>query len=61
MKVTDEVRARGPRSAITMVELEKGRLLSHLRIGVADDVLWEFDIPKASYKGAARLVAALQA
>ena len=61
MKVTDEVLACVPRNAITMVVLEKGRLLSHLRIGLADDVLWEFDIPKASYKGAARLVAALQA
>jgi hypothetical protein len=60
MKVTDEVLARVPRSAITTVVLEKGRLLSHLRIGFAGDVLWEFDIPKASYRGAERLVAALQ-
>jgi hypothetical protein len=28
---------------------------------VRGHVLWEFDIPKASYRGAERLVAALQA
>ena len=60
MKVTDEVLASAPRSAVTTIALEKGRLLSHLRIGFADDALWEFDIPKAAYKGAARLVTALQ-
>ena len=32
-----------------------------MRIGFAGDVLWEFDIPKASYEGGERLVAALQA
>jgi hypothetical protein len=61
MKVTDEVLARAPRSAITSVELDKGKMLSHLRIGFAGDVLWEFDIPKAGLKGAERLTAALQA
>ena len=61
MKVTDQVLARAPRSAITSVELEKGKLLSHLRIGFAGDVLWEFDIPKAGLKPAERLTAALQA
>ena len=60
MKVTDEVLASAPRSAVTTVALEKGRLLSHLRIGFADDGLWEFDIPKAAYKRAERLVTALQ-
>jgi hypothetical protein len=61
MKVTDEVLARAPRSAITAVVLEKGRVLSRLRIGFAGDVAWEFDIPKGAYKGAERLAAALQA
>jgi hypothetical protein len=61
MKVTDEVLARAPRSAITAVVLDKGRVLSHLRIGFAGDVVWEFDIPKQAYKGAERLAAALQA
>ena len=61
MKVTDEVLARAPRSAITTVVLDRGRVLSHLRIGFAGDVLWEFDIPKAALKGAERLTAALQA
>jgi hypothetical protein len=61
MKVTDEVLARAPRSAITSVELDRGKMLSHLRIGFAGDVLWEFDIPKAALKGAERLTAALQA
>ncbi len=32
-----------------------------LRIGFVGDVLWEFDIPKAAYKGAERLAAALRA
>jgi hypothetical protein len=61
MKVTDEVLARAPRSAITSVVLEKGRLLSHLRIGFAGDVLWEFDIPKQASRSAERLTAALRA
>jgi hypothetical protein len=60
MKVTDEVLARAPRSAITAVELERGKLLSHLRIGFAGDVLWEFDVPKAGMGAAERLAAALQ-
>jgi hypothetical protein len=60
MKVTDEVLARAPRSAITSVEFDKGRVLSHLRIGFQGDVLWEFDIPKAGAKSAEKLAAALQ-
>jgi hypothetical protein len=60
MKVTDEVLARAPRTAITFVELDKGRMLSHLRIGFEGDVLWEFDIPKAGIKSAEKLAAALQ-
>ena len=60
MKVTDEVLVRAPRSAITSVEFDKGRMLSHLRIGFEGDVLWEFDIPKAGAKSAAKLAAALQ-
>jgi hypothetical protein len=61
MKVTDEVLARAPRTAITTVVLDKGKVLSQLRIGFVGDVLWEFDIPKAAYKGAERLAAALRA
>jgi hypothetical protein len=60
MKVTEEVLARASRSAITSVEFDKGKMLSHLRIGFAGDVLWEFDIPKAGAKAAERLAAALQ-
>ena len=61
MKVTDEVLARAPRTAITSVEFDKGKILSHLRIGFLGDVMWEFDIPKAGAKSASRLAAALQA
>jgi hypothetical protein len=59
MKVTEEVLARAPRTAITSVELDRGRVLSHLRIGFEGDVLWEFDIPKSALKGAERLATAL--
>jgi len=61
MKVTDEVLARAPRSAIASVEFDKGKILSHLRIGFDGGRLWEFDIPKAGAKSAEKLAAALQA
>ena len=60
MKVTDEVLARAPRAAIASVAFDKGKVLSHLRIGFVTGRLWEFDIPKAGAKSAARLAAALQ-
>jgi hypothetical protein len=60
MKVTDEVLARAPRSAIRAVSLDRGRVLSHLRIAFDGDAVWEFDVPKANVRAAERLTAALQ-
>ena len=59
MKITEEVLARAPRTEIASVELDAGRLLSHLRIGFADGMQWEFDVPKANQKAAKGFVAAL--
>ena len=59
MKVTDEAIASVPRSDIASVELDQGKLLSHLKIVFANGVTWEFDIPKAAKKTAQGLVTAL--
>jgi len=59
MKITDEVLARAPRSAVASVELDQGRLLSHLKIEFTDGVVWEFDIPKAAKKTAQDVTRAL--
>jgi len=59
MKISDEVLARAPRSEIASVELDKGTLLSHLKIEFTNGVLWEFDVPKASKKTAEKVVGAL--
>jgi hypothetical protein len=59
MKVTDEVLARAPREEIARVELDKGRLLSHLRLQFSNGTVWEFDVPKTAAKNAERLVLAL--
>ncbi|MBX5443282.1 MAG: hypothetical protein IRZ32_17370 [Solirubrobacteraceae bacterium] len=60
MKITDEVLARAPRSAIAGVELDKG-VLSHLRIAFADGAVWAFDVPRANRRTAEALVRALTA
>lgn len=59
MKITDEVLARAPRSAVASVELDQGRLLSHLKIEFTDGVAWEFDVPKAAKKTAQDVTRAL--
>ena len=59
MKITDEVLARVPRTEIVSMELDKGMLLSHLKIVFANDVIWELDIPKVGKKDAIRFVEAL--
>jgi hypothetical protein len=59
MKVTDEVLARAPRTAIASADLDEGRLLSHLTIAFSDGVIWQFDIPKAAKKTAQGVVKAL--
>ena len=59
MKVTDEVLASSPRSDIAAVELDQGKLLSHLKIEFTNGVTWEFDIPKMAKKTAQELVTEL--
>ena len=59
MKITDEVLARAPRSEVASVELDQGKLLSHLKIEFADGVVWEFDVPKAAKKTAQGVTRAL--
>jgi hypothetical protein len=59
MKVSDEVLARAPRSALASVELEEGKLLSHLVIRFTNGRAWEFDVPKMAKKTAKEVVAAL--
>jgi hypothetical protein len=59
MKVSDEVLARAPRGEIKSIELDQGKLLSHLTIAFDNGVRWQFDIPKQSKKTAQELVRAL--
>ena len=59
MKVTDEVITSVPRSDINSVELDQGKLLSHLKFVFANGVTWEFDIPKMAKKTAQELVTTL--
>ena len=59
MHVTDEVLARVPRVELEAVELDEGRILSHLRLRFVNGVLWEFDIPKVGKKSAKEFVAAV--
>jgi hypothetical protein len=59
MKVTDEVLVRVSRSEITSADLDKGALLSHLRIDFSNGVSWEFDVPKGGKKTALKVIEAL--
>jgi len=59
MKIGDEVLARSPRADIASAELDKGGLLSHLRIEFTNGVTWEFDVPKKDKKAAQAVVRAL--
>jgi hypothetical protein len=59
MTPTDTVLARAPRSELASVELEEGRMISHLRLHFDDGQLWEFDIPRSDKKTARTVVAAL--
>jgi hypothetical protein len=59
MKVSDEVLARAPRSEIRTIELDQGKLLSHLTIAFDNGIRWQFDIPKQAKKTAQELVRAL--
>jgi hypothetical protein len=59
MKITDEVLARVPRSEVAAVELDQGKLLSHLKIEFADGAVWQFDVPKQAKKTAQNVTRAL--
>jgi hypothetical protein len=59
MKISDELLARVPRAEVVSMELDKGMLLSHLKIEFKGEVTWEFDIPKQGKKDAVRFVEAL--
>jgi hypothetical protein len=59
MKVTDEVLARAPRSALAAVRLDRGGVLSQLTIAFTDGRVWEFDVPRANRASAEALARAL--
>ena len=59
MKISDEVLARAPRTEVASAELDKGVMLSHLKIAFTNGVAWEFDVPKQSKKTAQEVVQAL--
>ncbi|HTP19718.1 MAG TPA: hypothetical protein VMJ65_08950 [Solirubrobacteraceae bacterium] len=59
MKITDEVLARVPRSEVASVELDQGKLLSHLKIEFTDGAVWQFDVPKQAKKTAQNVTRAL--
>ncbi|HEX3977415.1 MAG TPA: hypothetical protein VHW96_14200 [Solirubrobacteraceae bacterium] len=50
---------RVPRGDVQSVELEQGKVLSHLKLTFADGLVWEFEIPRANRKGAKEFTAAL--
>ena len=60
MTPTDVALARAPRSELASVELEEGRMVSHLRLHFASGRLWQFDVPKSDKKTARAVVAALE-
>jgi hypothetical protein len=59
MKISDQVLARAPRAEVASAELDKGVLLSHLKIAFTNGVSWEFDVPKQGKKTAQEVVRAL--
>ncbi len=59
MKISDEVLAGAPRSAVASIDLDQGALLSHLKIVFTNGVAWEFDIPKQAKKSAQAFTRAL--
>jgi hypothetical protein len=50
---------RVPRSDVESVELDRGKVLSHLKLTFADGLVWEFEIPRANRKGAEEFTTAL--
>jgi hypothetical protein len=54
-----EALVRLSRSDVQSVELERGKVLSRLKLTFADGVAWEFEIARANRKGATELTTAL--
>jgi hypothetical protein len=50
---------RIPRGDIQSVDLERGKVLSRLRVTFADGRAWDFEIPRANRKGAMEFTSAL--
>jgi hypothetical protein len=50
---------RVARSEVQSVELDRGKVLSHLKLTFADGLEWEFEIPRANRKGAEEFTNAL--
>ena len=50
---------RVPRSEGQAVELERGKVLSQLKLTFADGSIWRFEIPRANRKGATEFTEAL--
>ena len=59
MKLTEETVARAPRSDIASAEIDKGVMVSKLKITFTNGVAWEFDVPKAGKKNAVAFVEAI--
>lgn len=59
MKISNEILARVPRGDVASVELDQGRLLSHLQIAFSNGVTWRFDVPKQARKTAPGVTRAL--
>jgi hypothetical protein len=60
MTPTEEVLARAPRSELTSVEFDEGRMVSHMKLQFANGQLWEFDVPRSDKKTAKAVVSALE-
>jgi hypothetical protein len=50
---------RVPRGEVQSVDLEKGKVLSHLKLTFADGNAWQFEIPRATRKAAEEFTTAL--
>ena len=50
---------RVPRGDVQSVELDRGKVLSQLKLTFADGLVWEFEIPRANRKGAEQFTNAL--
>jgi hypothetical protein len=50
---------RVPRGDVQSVALDKGKVLSRLKLTFADGLEWEFEIPRANRKGAEEFTNAL--